>query len=39
MSLITTVIGIVPIWVFVIILFGGIGSIGIGMVNREVSNE
>jgi hypothetical protein len=39
MSLITTVIGIVPIWVFVIVLFGGIGSIGIGMVNREVSNE
>ena len=39
MSLITTVIGIVPIWVFVIILFGGIGSIGIGMANKEVSNE
>jgi hypothetical protein len=39
MSLITAVIGIVPIWVFVIVLFGGIGSIGIGMVNREVSNE
>ena len=38
-SLITTVIGIVPIWVFVIILFGGIGSIGMGMINREVSNE
>ena len=39
MSLITTVIGIVPVWVFVIILLGGIGSIGIGMINREVSNE
>ena len=38
-SLITTVMGIVPIWVFVIILFGGIGTIGIGMANKEVSNE
>ena len=39
MSLITTVIGIVPVWVFVIILFGGIGSIGIDMVNKEMSHE
>ena len=38
-SLITVVIGVVPVWVFVIVLFGGIGSIGIGMVEREVSNE
>jgi hypothetical protein len=38
-SLITTALGVVPVWVFVIILFGGIGSIGIHAVNGEVQYE